>query len=115
MDRRKFIGFSTAALASTQALPMRKLQAQGTGSGRPNFLVIVADDLTFRAIQSVNNPEVQTPNLDRLVRSGCTFTHCFHQGSWTGAVCVAKGTRQPETTSPKAESPSSSSPRILSA
>jgi len=92
MDRRKFIGFSTAALASTQALPMRTLQAQGTGSGRPNFLVIVADDLTFRAIQSVNNPEVQTPNLDRLVRSGCTFTHCFHQGSWTGAVCVASRT-----------------------
>lgn len=27
--------------------------------------------------------------MDRLVRRGTTFTHCFNQGSWTGAVCVA--------------------------
>ncbi len=92
MDRRKFLGVSTAALASAHTLPAREFQAQAKASGRPNFLVVVADDLTFRAINSVNNPEVHTPNLDRLVRSGCTFTHCFHQGSWTGAVCVASRT-----------------------
>lgn len=46
----------------------------------------------FRTIGAINNPEVHTPNLDRLVRQGCHFTHCFHQGSWTGAVCVASRT-----------------------
>jgi arylsulfatase A-like enzyme len=58
----------------------------------PNFLILIADDLTFRAIHSLNNPEVETPNFDRLVSRGCTFTHCFHQGSWSGAVCVASRT-----------------------
>lgn len=46
----------------------------------------------FRTINSINNPEVQTPNIDRLVRGGVHFTHAFHCGSWTGAVCVASRT-----------------------
>lgn len=57
-------------------------------SERPNFLFLIADDLTYRSIHSLNNKEVDTPNLDRLVREGTCFTHCFHQGSWSAAVCV---------------------------
>lgn len=56
---------------------------------KPNFLVIVADDQCFRTINALNNSEVHTPNFDRIIARGTTFTHCFHQGSWTGAVCVA--------------------------
>jgi choline-sulfatase len=26
------------------------------------------------------------------MKRGCTFTHCFHQGSWSGAVCIASRT-----------------------
>ena len=59
---------------------------------RPNFLFLIADDLTYRTVGSINNPEVSTPHIDRMVASGCHFTHCFHQGSWTGAVCVASRT-----------------------
>lgn len=66
--------------------------AGAVGNPRPNLLFMIADDLTFRAIHSLNNPEVETPNLDRLSARGCTFTHCFHQGSWSGAVCVASRT-----------------------
>lgn len=69
------------------------LAAQGAQNQRPNFLFVIADDLTYRAIHSLNNPEVQTPNLDRLVKTGCAFTHCFHQGSWSPAVCVPSRTR----------------------
>jgi len=56
---------------------------------RPNLLMIVADDQAHRTIHALNNPAVQTPNLDRLAARGTCFTHAFHQGSWTGAVCVA--------------------------
>ena len=59
---------------------------------RPNFVFLIADDLTYNGVRALGNPEIETPNLDRVVRSGCTFTHCFHQGSWTGAVCVASRT-----------------------
>ena len=59
---------------------------------RPNFLFLIADDLTYRGVHALGNPEIQTPHLDRLVRRGCTFTHCFHQGSWVGAVCIPSRT-----------------------
>jgi arylsulfatase A-like enzyme len=55
---------------------------------RPNIVILFMDDQTYRSIGALNNPEVQTPNLDRLVRDGTTFTHAFNQGSWTPAVCV---------------------------
>ncbi|MCU1238792.1 MAG: sulfatase, partial [Candidatus Solibacter sp.] len=85
MQRREFIRSAvTGGLAARSAF--------SAGKARPNFLFLIADDLTSRAIGSVNNPEVQTPNVDRLVQWGCTFTHCFHQGSWSGAVCVSSRT-----------------------
>jgi choline-sulfatase len=55
---------------------------------RPNVLFILMDDMTFRTLGNVNNPEVHTPNLDRLTRRGTTFTHAFNEGGWSGAVCV---------------------------
>ena len=95
MNRRDFLALSATALASATASSAGAeppLQAAATAATRPNFLFFIADDLMFRTIGSVNNPEVHTPNIDRLVRSGCCFTHCFHQGAWTGAVCVASRT-----------------------
>ena len=59
---------------------------------RPNFLFMIADDLTYRGIRALFDQQVSTPNLDRLVANGCSFTHCFQQGSWTGAVCIASRT-----------------------
>ena len=59
------------------------------GKDRPNILFLFTDDQTFGSLNVLNNPEVKTPNMDRLVRRGTTFTHCFNQGAWHGAVCVA--------------------------
>ena len=55
---------------------------------KPNFLFIFADDQAFDTIHALGNSAIHTPNLDRLVRDGMTFTHTFNQGSWSGAVCV---------------------------
>lgn len=62
------------------------------GREKPNFLLIITDDQTFESVGCLNSREVKTPNIDRLVRSGTTFTHAFNQGSWTGAVSVASRT-----------------------
>lgn len=59
---------------------------------RPNLLFIFADDQCFDTIHALGNDEVHTPNLDRLVRQGTTFTTAYNMGSWTGAVCVASRT-----------------------
>lgn len=84
MQRRTF-------LASTVAGSLAGRLAAAPAA-RPNFLFLIADDLTFRAIHGLNNPEVETPALDGLMQRGCTFTHCFHNGSWSGAVCVPSRT-----------------------
>lgn len=90
MDRRKFIK-TVGGLSASALLAPGELIAGGPAPAarKPNFLVLVADDQCFRTINALNNTEVLTPNFDRLLKRGTTFTHCFHQGSWTGAVCVA--------------------------
>jgi arylsulfatase A-like enzyme len=81
VQRREFL---KSAVAGGLASAMAKGAAP-----RPNVLFIIADDLTFRGINAMGNAEVHTPNLDRLVKQGVAFTHCFQQGSWLPAVCVA--------------------------
>ncbi|MEM8966930.1 MAG: sulfatase-like hydrolase/transferase [Bacteroidota bacterium] len=55
----------------------------------PNIVFLFADDMTYTAIQALGNEEVATPNLDKLVRNGTTFTHAYNMGGWNGAVCIA--------------------------
>jgi len=52
---------------------------------RPNIIFLLADDLRFDALGCMGNPDVQTPNLDRLAQAGAVFdnTYC------TTAICMA--------------------------
>ena len=59
---------------------------------QPNIVFIFADDQCYETLHSLGHPVVETPNLDRLVDDGITFTHAYNQGSWSGAVCVASRT-----------------------
>lgn len=56
---------------------------------KPNIIFIFADDQRYNTIRALGNDEIFTPNLDKLVRSGTTFTHAYNMGAWHGAVCVA--------------------------
>ena len=56
---------------------------------KPNIVFVFADDMTYTAIHALGNTEIQTPNLDKLVENGTTFTHAYNMGAWNGAVCVA--------------------------
>ena len=55
----------------------------------PNILFLFADDYTYDAINALGNKVINTPNLDRLVNKGVSFTNAFNMGGWQGAVCVA--------------------------
>lgn len=55
---------------------------------RPNILFLFTDDQRFSTLNALNNPEVQTPNMDRLVRSGVAFTRAAIMGGTIGAVCA---------------------------
>ncbi|MFV0377956.1 MAG: sulfatase-like hydrolase/transferase [Mangrovibacterium sp.] len=59
---------------------------------RPNILFVFADDQAYDAVHALGNEEIITPNLDRLVENGVTFTHAYNMGAWQGAVCIASRT-----------------------
>ncbi|MGN6672805.1 MAG: sulfatase family protein, partial [Thermomicrobiales bacterium] len=44
---------------------------------RPNIVMIITDQQRFDTIAALGFPYVDTPNLDRLVRDGVSFTNCF--------------------------------------
>lgn len=61
-------------------------------SQKPNIIFLFADDQSYGTIHALGNQEVITPNLDRLVEEGVTFTHAYNMGAWHGAVCLASRT-----------------------
>ncbi|MGE0607542.1 MAG: sulfatase-like hydrolase/transferase [Pirellulales bacterium] len=55
--------------------------------GRPNVLLIFADDQRYDTIGALGNEEIHTPNLDKLVARGYVFHNTYCQGSMVPAVC----------------------------
>lgn len=55
----------------------------------PNIILLFTDDQTYETIEALGNDEIITPNLNRLVNQGSTFTHTYNMGGWNGAVCIA--------------------------
>lgn len=75
--------FLTAAATAPAQLP-----------AKPNILFILTDDQAVDTIAALGEAipggvTVQTPNLDRLARSGTVFRNAANMGAWHGAVCVA--------------------------
>lgn len=100
LSRRRFLqcsglaaagGLASAWPGSLLAQP-GQTPAPGTGAvpgAKRNVLVLLTDDQTFNTIRMLGNAQVHTPNLDRLAAQGTTLSHCFNQGGWHGAICVA--------------------------
>lgn len=44
---------------------------------RPNFLVILCDDLGYGDLACYGHPRIKTPRLDRLAEQGIRLTHCY--------------------------------------
>lgn len=71
-----------SAFGPAQASP------QGQGS-QPNILFLFADDMSYETISAAGLLDIDTPNLDRLVANGTSFTHAYNMGAYNGAVCAA--------------------------
>lgn len=72
----RFLFWYLAAAVTTSTLVL----AEGR---RPNFVVIMADDLGYGDLSSYGSRRWQTPHIDRLAREGMRFLD-FHSN---GAVC----------------------------
>ena len=55
---------------------------------RKNVLFIVTDDQRFDTIHALGNPQISTPNLDRLAARGTAFMQAHIPSGICGAVCM---------------------------
>ena len=56
---------------------------------KPNILFILADDMAFDVLGSLQVTPCKTPAIDKLMDRGTQFTHAYNMGAWNGAVCMA--------------------------
>ena len=69
----RFILLCCCLLAALLAAPP-PLAGQNT---RPNFIIILADDLGYGDLSSFGHPAIKTPHLDRLAAQGLKLTNCY--------------------------------------
>ena len=62
------------ALISLLDWPGASAQAQAQ---RPNFVVIIADDMGWEETAAYGHPTIRTPNMERLAREGMRFDRAF--------------------------------------
>ena len=60
----------------------------GAAPAKPNILFIFTDDQRADTVAALDNPVIKTPNIDRLVHRGLSFTRAYMQGGFNGATCV---------------------------
>ena len=64
-------------LVSSCATPPQEDAGVGESARRPNFLVILCDDLGYGDLACYGHPRVRTPHLDRLAEQGMRLTSCY--------------------------------------
>lgn len=74
-SRRRFLELAGAAVAGA-VLP-GGCAAEAPITGPRNIILITGDDLGWKDLSSSGNPNVRTPNLDRLARGGVSFRRAF--------------------------------------
>ena len=55
---------------------------------RPNVLFLFTDDQRSDTIHALGNERIRTPNIDRLVEGGLSFTNAYIMGATSMAVCT---------------------------
>ena len=60
------------------AITKKKLSSKGHPTpGKPNVVLVFADDLGIEALNAYGGHGVNTPHLDKLAKDGMLFSHCF--------------------------------------
>ena len=53
--------------------------AGAQAAGKPNIVLIMADDMGYECVTANGGESYSTPNLDRLAKGGMRFEHCYSQ------------------------------------
>jgi arylsulfatase A-like enzyme len=73
----RFIGVVLVLLCFFACIDSNNRKSETTSSSKPNILLLFSDDHQSDLINALGNPYIQTPNLDKLIWSGTTFTQTF--------------------------------------
>jgi N-sulfoglucosamine sulfohydrolase len=71
--QRLLLLFTTCLLV----LPPGSRGGAPTSAERPNFLLLIADDLNWRDLGCTGSPDVQSPHIDRLASEGMALRGMF--------------------------------------
>jgi len=80
IDRRSFLGLASASVAGLTALNRAFSQesANKSNTDKANILFILSDDHSVPHLGCYGDPNLKTPNLDKLAAEGmrfdCTYT-----------------------------------------
>lgn len=68
-------------LSALLLLPMSSVWAKPSArtGGKPNLIVIMADDFGYECVRANGGQSYRTPHLDRLAATGVRFEHCHVQ------------------------------------
>ena len=70
-------GLAAAQQAAAQQTAAQQTAAQQATPERPNVVFILADDMGYGDLACYGNKYIQTPNIDRLARTGTSFTQAY--------------------------------------
>jgi arylsulfatase A-like enzyme len=96
ISRRAFLRgaltFGSALALNRLALGAgRSASARASGAGKPNFLIIIADDMGYSDAECYGG-DIHTPTLNRLAANGLRFTECYSTGRcWPSRTCLLTG------------------------
>ena len=76
LSRKSLIAAVSALLPAQQAAAQTDKEPQATPE-RPNIIFILADDMGYGDLACYGNRYIQTPNIDRLARTGTSFTQAY--------------------------------------
>ncbi|MDP6633952.1 MAG: sulfatase [Phycisphaerae bacterium] len=75
MKRREFMKFGLAAAVGSVAAG--SVYGESGKRVRPNFLFILADDVTYNTLSCYGGGNIKTPNIDALASQGMKFTRAY--------------------------------------
>jgi N-sulfoglucosamine sulfohydrolase len=69
--------FRWCLAAAVAVATLAPIAARAASAARPNFLIIIGDDLNWRDLGCTGSPDVKTPHIDRLARESMTLRAMF--------------------------------------
>ncbi len=78
LDRRRFLRYAGVLLAGAGVSgQVSRVRAGSEGGAKPNFVLILCDDLGYGDVGCFGSTKNRTPNIDRMAAEGTRFTSFY--------------------------------------